>query len=146
MQGCKPHPIHPVKELLSGYHALIRRRDMIAEEIEEHYTRATSCTSRIKPIYSVSGGASDKVGDNTLKALEAKEAYQEAQKRLNEKVSQMLTAIELADTEQQRAILTARYIRRKPWKEIASDLDLTENWVYHLHGRALEVIRRKMEL
>lgn len=142
MQDWKPNP---AKELLRGYRSLIRQRDALIQEIDDSYGRAYSCTAKIKPVYGSNIGAGDKVGEMVANAIDAQQSLQNAVQRVNEKIALILKAIELAETEPQREVLTLRYIRGLNWADIAEKMAYTDQWVFVLHGRALYIINQAMK-
>ena len=65
-------PPNPAKEALRGYRSLLRQREEVEREVEEHYARATSCTVRLKPYKAAGGSASyDRMADDAMRAADS---------------------------------------------------------------------------
>ena len=63
------YPENQAKELLRGYIPMRKRRDALAQEIEDHYSRAYSCTVRLNPYRSSGGGAAyDRMAEDICRA------------------------------------------------------------------------------
>lgn len=136
---------NPAKEMLSGYREMLRRRDELAEEIAESFGRATSCTVRLKPV-TVSGGSAsyDRIADDVLRNISARERLEAKERELSQKLSEILRLIDLVQDEQQKTVLTMRYIRGKPWGKIAEEIHCEKRHVFRLHGLALVEINKKL--
>lgn len=50
----------------------------------------------------------------------------------------------LPDLKQQE-VLRRRYMMNKTWEQIAEDMDISDKWVYVLHGRALQEIEKILD-
>lgn len=136
---------NPAKERLSGYRAILHRRDALREEIEESFVRATSCSVRLKPV-TVSGSAAsyDRIADDVLKGVDARARLEAEERKLSKKLAEILALIALVTDEQQKTVLTLRYVRGKPWGKIAEEIHYTKQHVLRLHGLALVEINKKM--
>lgn len=136
---------NPAKERLSGYRAILHRRDELREEIEESFGRATSCSVRLKPV-TVSGSAAsyDRIADDVLKGVDARVRLEDKERELSEKLDEILALIDLVTDERQKTVLTLRYVRGKPWDKIAEEIHCEKRHVFRLHGLALVEINKKM--
>lgn len=137
---------NPARDMLSGYRWIIKRRDALLDEINEHYERAYSCTVRLNPSKTTGGSAAyDRMADDVCRAADAKDylAFKVAQ--LNEKIAQILAYIEKLPDERQKTVVTLRYVRGMTWEEIQHEMHFEETWVLVLHGRALKRINELMK-
>lgn len=50
-------------------------------------------------------------------------------------------AIKELEEEDERDVMTLRYIAGMDWWKIAKEMDCSERWVYELHGKALEKLQ-----
>lgn len=141
-------PVDPLKKILYSYRATLAMRDECEAEIADSFERATSCTVRMKP-YKASGGKAsyDRMADDVLESVDGRARLEREIEKLNQELNKILDLIALADTRDQRQILIMRYVRGKPWKEIAdwcqSEWGRAEGWAYVQHGLALKTIREK---
>lgn len=141
-----PKPENPAKKLLSDYRWIIKRRDALLDEINEHYERAYSCTVRLNP-NKTSGGAAtyDRMADDVCRAADAKDRLAFKVVELNAKIIQIMDYIEALTDERQKTVVTLRYVRGMTWEEIQHEMHFEETWVLVLHGRALKRINELMK-
>lgn len=50
------------------------------------------------------------------------------------------------DDARYRNLLELRYLRGYTWEAVAKELNYEERWVYELHGRALPIVQKLMEM
>lgn len=125
---------------------------VISAQINELYTqlqelRATG--TRITPSYSVeAAGGGD---NNTSKPEQAALAIYELEQKINGLIEQQCKALgeaygllNLLDDEPLKLVMLKRYTGHKPWKEIAVDMGYSWRQVHNLHGKALNMIVKKM--
>ena len=75
-----------------------------------------------------------------------------AQEELNRQLSEMVrlkveisALIDRVRNEHYSLILTKRYLRYMPWKQIASDMSYSKRWVLKQHERALQVVEKLLK-
>ena len=69
----QPRQDNPAKRYLRRYIGLRKYRDALRDELREHYSTATACTVRLKPI-AVSGGkgAYDRMAEDVCQIVDTK--------------------------------------------------------------------------
>lgn len=56
-------------------------------------------------------------------------------------VRQIEAAIDAVDKEQYRDVLKYRYLNGWSWRRISERMNLSQDWLWRLHGRALQAVR-----
>lgn len=136
---------NPAKERLSDYLPILQRRDEVLEAIEKFFGQATSCTARPKPV-TVSGHSAsyDRIAEHVVEYVDACAELEQLERELSEKLSETLALIDFAKTEQQKTVLTKRYINGKSWNKIANEIHCEKRHAQRIHGDALVEINKKM--
>ena len=131
-------PENPAKTYLKRYRAMLQRRDSLQRAIESAYSRATSCTARVKAV-NVQGGnaAYDRMADDIVNAMDSTEQLRKVVADIDRELADMLAAIESVPDEMQKTVLTLRYIEGMPWDQINEMLHIERSWGTKLHGRGL---------
>lgn len=144
--GEKKYPENPAKEALRRYIPMLKRRDALAEEIEQHYSRAYSCTARIDPC-SIGGGSSvyDRMAEDICRAADAKQQLAAKIAELNAAMQRVLALIDIPTDERQKTVLTLRYVNGLSWLDIQDRMGYERTQTLVLHGRALAAINRQMK-
>lgn len=137
---------NPAKELLRRYIPMRKRRDALAEEIEDHYSRAYSCTVRLNPYRSSVGGAAyDRMAEDICRAADAKQQLAAKIAELNAAMQRVLVLIDIPTDERQKTVLTLRYVNGLTWEEIQERMGYERTQTLCLHGRALAAINRRLK-
>ena len=140
------YPENPAKELLRGYISMRKRRDALAQEIEDHYSRAYSCTVRMNPYRSSGGGAAyDRMAEDICRAADAKQQLAAKIAELNAAMQRVLVLIDIPTDERQKTVLTLRYVNGLTWEEIQERMGYERTQTLCLHGRALAAINRRLK-
>ena len=140
------YPENPAKELLRGYIPMRKRRDALAQEIEDHYTRAYSCTVRLNPYRASGGGAAyDRMAEDICRAADAKQQLAAKIVELNAAMQRVLAMIDIPVDERQKTVLTLRYVNGLSWLDIQDRMGYERTQTLVLHGRALAAINRHMQ-
>lgn len=133
------------KRMLSGYIWLKRRKESLEREIEEHYSSAYSCTTRLNPMRGSSGGtAYDRIAQDVCAAVDAKQQLAGKIAEINSEMARVLKLIELPSDQRLRTLLTLRYIEGCPWERIQERMHYERTQVLLLHGRALAIINEEI--
>lgn len=112
-------PENPAKTYLRRYRALVARQESIQRSINAAYDRAYSCTARLKPVTVTGGnGAFDRMAEDVAKIADETEQLREAKARVNAALAEILRAIEAVPDEEQKTVLTLRYVERLEWADI----------------------------
>lgn len=140
------YPENPAKEILRDYIPMRKRRDALAQEIEDHYSRACSCTVRLNPYKASGGGAAyDRMAEDICRAADAKQQMAAKIAELNAAMQRILALIDVPDDERQRVVLTLRYINGLTWEEIQERMGYERTQTLVLHGRALAAINCRLK-
>lgn len=140
------YPENPAKELLRGYIPMRKRRDALAQEIEDHYSRAYSCTVRLNPYKASGGGAAyDRMAEDICRAADAKQQLAAKIADLNAAMQRILAMIDILVDERQKTVLTLRYVNGLSWLDIQDRMGYERTQTLVLHGRALAAINRQMQ-
>ena len=144
--GEKKYPENPAKEALRRYIPMLKRRDALTEEIEDHYSRAYSCTARLNPYRATGGGAAyDRMAEDICRAADAKQQLAAKIAELNAAMQRVLVLIDIPTDERQKTVLTLRYVNGLTWEEIQERMGYERTQTLCLHGRALAAINRRLK-
>ncbi len=138
-------PTNPAKEALRGYRSILRQREEVEQELEEHYARATSCTVRLKPYKAAGGSASyDRVAEDVLSAADARQELAELDRELAVELHRLREMISWPEKETQREVILRRYMRGQRWEEIAAAMCCDKVTAWRWHGDALVTINQRL--
>lgn len=126
------------KEELSQYFFKLKKAEQALSEYEKYKTRAEKMTSIISDVPSRTNKTSDKVGVNATFMADLKSQYEVAWKDAELERLQIFSKITRLD-EPYRTILFMRYIERKNFESIASEIGYSYKQVLRLHGQALNL-------
>lgn len=133
------------KEFLSRYLEILAEEKDIREEIAYWESKAQKVTSSWSAVPS-GGEGSDKVQTGAIKIAELRES-------LIDKINQLVAvrieierAIGTVQDDTQRRLLRLRYIKGMTWEKITVEMNYTYQWVFELHGRALNKVEIKKDL
>lgn len=143
-------PENPAKTYLRRYRALVARQESIQRSINAAYDRAYSCTARLKPVTVTGGnGAFDRMAEDVAKIADETEQLQEAKAKVNAALADVLRSIEAVPDEEQKTVLTLRYVERLEWadicKHLTEELGCSERTIFILHGRGLWNVKKWMD-
>ena len=133
---------NPAKRFLQGYKALLLRRESLLREIERLRESLTGITAPLKDDPVQSSGAADRMADTVARIVDAEEALAPALNEINEKIREIMTAIDSVQDEMQKTVLTLRYIERLDWLTISEKISYEISNTYIIHGRALVEVNR----
>ena len=145
-----PKPENPAKTYLRRYRALDARQESLQRAIDAAYDRAYSCTARLKPV-TVTGGswAYDRMAEDVAKIADETEQLKAERDKVSAALEEILQAIDAVSDEEQKTVLTLRYIEGLEWEEICRrlirQLHCSERKIFKLHGRALWNVFKWME-
>lgn len=140
-----PKPPNTAKEALWGYSSILRQREEVERELEEHYARATSCTVRLKPYKAAGGSASyDRMAEDALSAAEARQELAELDRELAVELRRLREMISWPEAANQREVILRRYLRGQCWEEIAAAMCCDKVTAWRWHGKALVTINQRL--
>ena len=146
MQHLIPHKENPAKTYLKRYRALVAQQESLQRSIDAAYSRATSCTSRLKPVTVTGGnGAFDRMAEDVARITDETEILRESINKVRAALLEILDAIEAVPDATQKAVLIMRYVEGLDWASIAQGLHYEERQTFILHGRALWQVNRYLE-
>lgn len=133
---------NPAKVFLRRYKGLVRRQESIIRSINAAYERATSCTTRLRPVYTQGGFAGDRMAEDIARIADEKDQLMEQKKEIDAALAEILQAINSVPDEMQKAVLTLRYIEGLGWLDIAGEIGYELTATYEQHGKALIAVNR----
>lgn len=139
-------PENPAKAILQRYRWQLIRRDALAQEIEDHYSRAYSCTVRLNPYRASGGGAAyDRMAEDICRAADAKQQLARAIAELNASLAFALKLADVPTDDRQKTVLHLRYIDGLDWTAIQEKMAYEKTQVFTIHGRALLAVNRYLQ-
>ena len=122
--------------------------ESLIEEKEELEARKTAVKSSL-PSGMPKGGTHDTT--DTLIAL--MEKIDTLERRVNDEIARscqvklrVMDIIDMVEDARYRTLLELRYLRGCTWEKIAQKMNYEVRWVYELHGQALPVVQKLMEM
>ena len=133
---------NPAKRFLRGYRALLLRRESLLREIERLRESMTGITAPLKDDPVQGSGASDRMADTVARIVDAEEALNPALTEINDRIREILAAIDSVPDEMEKTVLTLRYIEGLDWLTISERIEYEISNTYIIHGRALVEVNR----
>lgn len=134
---------NPAKAFLRRYKALSGRVDALQMAIDEALARATNTGITLKEIKVLSSPAEhDPMARDVCNAVDASEILYEYKAQAEAALLEILAAIDSVPDEQQKEVLTRKYINGETFTEVAKNMNYSEPGVYVIHGRALIEINK----
>lgn len=164
MQG----EINPEKAYMWGYRAIVNRVESLIRErerlergldrVDSAWQRATRATSRMTATRISGTGDHDSMANAVLDIIRYKgDAASSAASlgKLGERINREIDAaadalavrlsmIDRLSDERYKAVMVMRYVEGMDWERVCHALHYESRWVFVLHGKALEEIRRMM--
>lgn len=119
---------------------------LLHKQIEEHLEELQELRSfacKITPVYSlVLGGSSysHKLENNIARIADMEVLIQDETDEFLKSLQEVRNFINLLDDPMQRLVLQKRYLNYQKWEVIATDLNYGLQWIYKIHGIALNNI------
>lgn len=134
---------NPAKVFLRRYIGLSGRVDALQRAIDEALARATNTAITLKEIKVLSSPAEhDPMARDVCNAVDASEILYEYKAQAEAALREILAAIDSVPDEQQKEVLTRKYINGETFTQVAENMNYSEPGVYVIHGRALLVINK----
>ena len=136
-------PDNPAKNFLRQYISLKGRIDSLQRAIDESMSRAFSTSVTLKEIKVLSSPAeNDPMARDVCNAVDACEMLYEFKKDAEQKLRLILQAIDSLSDEQQKFLLTMRYIEGADFGRISVAMHYEKTQIFVIHGRALVEINK----
>lgn len=123
------------------YLSQLRFRNAKVNSLRERVARYRDMATRITPAYGGmpggGGGAASKTEEAVIKIAHLQEEMQERIAEIADLVIEIEAVIDAVPDPRYREILRMRYINEWSWVRIATELELSVDWVKHAHGYAL---------
>lgn len=136
------HNDNPAKRFLRNYRALMIRRESMTREIERLRESVTGTTVQLKQDVVSTSGAGDKIGDTVARIVDAENALGPVLNEIDQRIADIMKAIESVPDEMQKTVLTLRYIESLDWLTVAERIGYEIANTYIIHGRALQEVNR----
>lgn len=142
----KNHKENPAKVFLRRYRALCGRVDALQRAINEAMERAFSTSVTLKEIVVMSSPAEhDPMAKAVCNAVDASEILYGYKADAEAALREILAAINSLKDEQQKQVLTMRYINGDSFQDIMDKIGYEKTQAYVIHGRALVEINKWLE-
>ena len=134
---------NPAKVFLRRYRSICGRVDALKKAIDEAMERAFNTGVTMKEIKVQSSPAEhDPMARDVCNAVDACAILYEEKEKAEQALREILAAIDSVPDEQQKEVLTRKYINGETFTEVAKNMNYSEPGVYVIHGRALLVINK----
>ena len=126
------------KARLNKYREAEAEASRLEREIARWYSKAERMTTAIKLVPGGEGGRSLENSVEAIDALAGKLGEKRRETvRLRREIEDVIAAV---PDGQLRMLLRYRYIDGMTWERVAVEMDMSYQWVCHLHGDALKEI------
>lgn len=137
---------NPAKAFLRRYIGLCGRVDALDRAIRQAMERATNTGITLKEIKVLSSPAEhDPMARDIASAIDASEILYQKKAEAEAALREILGAIDSLKDEQQKELLTRRYVSGDGFPEIMSAMHYEKTQVFVIHGRALVEINKWLE-
>ena len=136
-------PDNPAKNFLRQYVSLKERVDSLQRAIDDAMSRAMNTTITLKEIKVISSPAeSDPMARDVCNAIDACEMLYEEKQKAESALRNILQAIDSLSDEQQKTLLTMRYVEGAEFGRISEAMHYEKTQIFVIHGRALVEINK----
>lgn len=136
-------PENPAKVFLRRYIYLTGRVDALQRAIDDAMARAFNTGVTLKEIKVLSSPAEpDPMAKDVCSAVDACEILRDEKTKAEAALREILEAIETVKDEQQRELLTMRYVSGYSFPEIMNAMHYAQTQMFVIHGRALVQINK----
>ena len=131
-------PENPAKAFLRRYIYLTGRIDALQRAIDDAMERAFNTGVTLKEVKVLSSPAEhDPMAKDVCSAVDACEMLRDHKTAAEQALREILEAIDAVDDEQQRELLTMRYVSAYSFPEIMNAMHYEKTQMFVIHGRAL---------
>ncbi len=128
------------KEYLSRASYINQRIRSKAEQIAEMKTLATKVNAALCDVRVQTSRNNHRMEDIMIKVVEYQEELCKDMEELMRIKSEVKAAIDTVDSNEYRFLLEARYLQLRRWEQIAVEMELSIDQVYHIHRNALNCV------
>ena len=140
------HQENPAKVFLRRYRSLCGRVDALKKAIDEAMSRAFGTALTLKEIKVLSSPAEhDPMARDVCSAIDATEILRDEKLKAEEALREILAAINSVTDDQQKEVLTRRYIAGEGFPAICEGMHYEKTQVFVIHGRALVEVNKWLE-
>ena len=138
-------PENPAKAFLRQYVYLCGRVDALQRAIDDAMERAFNTGVTLKEVKVLSSPAEhDPLAKDVCSAVDACETLREYKAEAERVLREILTAIDDVQDEQQKELLTMRYVSGYSFPEIMNAMHYEKTQMFVIHGRALIQVNKWM--
>lgn len=138
MQINAKKPRHPAIIYLGEYRAKQKRIAALKEELENIREMATNVSVRADADRVTGSKARDTLANHAVHAVDVQRRLDTTILHLQECLDMRLFLIEQMEEEDEKLVLTYRYINCLPWEQVQYKMHYGATAVFELHGRALQ--------
>lgn len=129
---------HPAIIYLGEYYAKQKRIDALKEELENIRDIATNAAVRADADRVSGSKARDSMANHAVRAVDVERRLDATIAHLQECLDMRLFLIEQMENEDEKLVLTYRYINCMPWEAVQRKMHYGATATFELHGRALQ--------
>lgn len=133
------------KQYLHQYRRALWRIELAKREIERARDRASGVRAILYSDMPKSQNVERDLSDAIVIIENATERYKQVLTAQTALIAEVAAVIYNVQDKDQSKILWLRYVEGWRFPEIAEHLHITERWMYTLHGRGLEDVRRQIQ-
>ena len=138
-------PENPAKAFLRQYVYITGRVDALQRAIDDAMERAFNTGVTLKEVKVLSSPAEhDPMAKDVCAAVDACEMLREYKAEAERVLREILTAIDDVPDEQQKELLTMRYVSGYSFPEIMNAMHYEKTQMFVIHGRALIQVNKWM--
>lgn len=136
-------PENPAKAFLRQYVYLCGRVDALQRAIDDAMERAFNTGVTLKEVKVLSSPAEhDPMAKDVCSAVDACETLRDEKTQAEKALREILAAIDAVCDEQQRELLTMRYVSGYSFPEIMNAMHYEKTQMFVIHGRALVQVNK----
>ena len=137
---------NPAKVFLRRYRSLCGRVDALQKAIEDAMARAFNTGVTLKEVKVLSSPAEhDPMARDVCNAVDACEILYQKKAEAETALREILNVIDSLGNEQQKEVLTRRYIAGEAFPDICAGMSYERTQVFVIHGRALIEVNKRLE-
>lgn len=138
MQISARKPRHPASIYLSEYRDSQKRIAALKEELENIRDIASNVSVRADADRVAGSKARDSMANHAIHAVDVERRLETAIAHLQDWLNRCLFLIEQMENEDEKLVLTYRYINGMRWEDIQRKMHYGATTTFALHGRALQ--------
>lgn len=136
------HPVNPAKAFLRRYRAILSRQQSLIRALNAVRDRQTDCTVKLRAVQVQSGWAGDRLAEEIVRQIDIEDQIIAQEQLAAAALAEIFEAIGSVQDDQQRAVLTLRYIEGLSWIEIQDRIGYERTQTLVIHGRGLWAVNQ----